>query len=344
MPGVTLVRSKAPLRLGLAGGGTDVAPYSDIYGGAVLNATINLYARATLRPRTDGLILIRAADLGLEVSLDPRQPLDADGPLKLAHGVYNHVVREFDLPPLSFELTTSIDAPGGSGLGSSSTLAVAVLGAFAEWLTLPLGAYDIARRAYRIEREELGLHGGKQDQYAATFGGFNFMEFLADDRVIVNPLRIEDRHVHELAHNLVLYSTGTSRVSSEIIARQSQNVRDKRAESIDAMHRIKEEASAMKEALVGGSIDRIGERLHQGWEHKKRMADGITNESLDDIYRLARSAGATGGKVTGAGGGGYMMFYAPGTARYEVVKALAPLGGSVTAFEFEPKGLSTWSI
>ncbi len=170
-------RSKAPLRLGLAGGGTDVAPYSDLYGGAILNATISMYAFATIEPRDDGKIVFRSEDKNQVIEMDASEELPLTGELDLMKGIYNRVVRDFENKPLSFTLTTFVDAPPGSGLGTSSTLVVTILGAFAQWLRLPLGEYDLAHLAYEIERVDLNMAGGKQDQYAATFGGVNFMEF-----------------------------------------------------------------------------------------------------------------------------------------------------------------------
>jgi D-glycero-alpha-D-manno-heptose-7-phosphate kinase len=339
-----IIRSKAPLRLGLAGGGTDVSPYSDIYGGAILNMTIGMYAYATIKPTTGKKIYIRAVDRNEDVVVDAKKQLIIDGKLSLAKGVYNRVVKDFVKKPLAFELTTFVDAPPGSGLGSSSTLVVAILGAFVEWLKLPLGEYDIAQLAYKIEREDLAMHGGKQDQYAATFGGVNYMEFYANDKVIVNPLRVKDKWVHELENNLVLFFTETSRLSSEIIARQSENVKKKDARSIEAMHSLKEQAQRMKEALLKGSVDDIGKILHYGWEHKKAMASGISNPQIEGFYNAAIKAGATGGKVSGAGGGGFMIFYAPYNSKFKVIEALNKLGGRVMKYNFTEHGLTAWTI
>ncbi|MFN8287996.1 MAG: dehydrogenase [Chitinophagales bacterium] len=339
-----IYRSKAPLRLGLAGGGTDVSPYSDIYGGAILNATIGMYAYATIKPLNGKKIHIKAIDRNEEVTLEAKKVLKTDGHLDLAKGVYNRVVRDFIKKPLAFELTTFVDAPAGSGLGSSSTLVVAILGAFVEWLKLPLGEYDIAHLAYRIEREDLSMHGGKQDQYAATFGGVNYMEFYAGDKVIVNPLRVKEKWLHELENNLILFFTETSRLSSEIIRKQSENVKKKNSKSIDAMHSLKEQSVMMKEALLKGDVDKIGEILHYGWEHKKAMAEGISNPQLENIYTTAIKAGATGGKISGAGGGGFMIFYAPYNSKYKVIEALNKVGGRIMRYNFTQNGLTTWTI
>lgn len=339
-----IYRSKAPLRLGLGGGGTDVAPYCDLFGGAILNATINMYAYATIVERADNKIVLHAQDKEERYEFDSIDELPIDGNLDLLKGIYNHIVKNYTHKALSFELTTRVDAPPGSGLGTSSTLVVAILGAFAEWLKLPFGEYDLAKTAYDIERVDLNMAGGKQDQYAATFGGVNFMEFYAGEKVIVNPLRIRSQYLNELAFNLVLYYTETSRLSSKIIEAQSANVNNKNEKSIDAMHKLKEQAKLMKETLLKGNIDEIGQILDFGWQHKKQMADGITNPLIDEIYQSAMNAGASGGKISGAGGGGFMIFYCPNNSRDQVIKALRKFGGDAKRYEFVNVGLSTWSF
>lgn len=337
-------RSKSPLRLGLAGGGTDVAPYSDLYGGAILNATISMYAYATIEPRNDGKIILASLDKGIELEMDSTEVLAIDGNLDLLKGIYNRVVKDFEKRPLSFRLSTYVDAPPGSGLGTSSTLVVTILGAFAEWLKLPLGEYDLAHLAHEIERIDLGMAGGKQDQYAATFGGVNFMEFYKDDKVIVNPLRIRSKYLNELSHNMILYFTGTSRLSSKIIEAQRRNVVTENMKSIEAMHQLKKQAVMMKEAILKGELEKIGNILDFGWKHKKQMAADISNPMIDDIYNAASKAGASGGKISGAGGGGFMIFYCPNTTRSHVVKTLESFGGQIKRYEFTTGGLTTWTI
>lgn len=339
-----IIRSKAPLRLGLAGGGTDVSPYSDMFGGAILNATINMYAYASIEPTSDGRIVFEMPDLDLTEEFPSTLVLPTDGPFALHKGVYNRIVKDFCNESLSFRMVTHVDVPAGSGLGTSSTLVVAILGAFVEWQKLPMGEYDIAHLAFLIERSDLAMAGGKQDQYAATFGGINYMEFYKDDKVIVNPLRIRQRFQDELAHNLVLYYTKTSRVSAKIIETQTKNVLDGNETSLEAMHRLKEQSVWMKEAILKGEIDEMGKILDFGWKFKKQMTNGITNTLLDDIYNAAIAAGATGGKVSGAGGGGFMSFYCPGTTRYKVENALARFGGQVKRYEFTNEGLKTWTM
>lgn len=338
-----IIRSKAPLRLGLAGGGTDVSPYSDLFGGMILNATISLYAYCTIEPTDNAEIIITAQDRNEQQRFGIVDELSINGTLDLAKGVYNRIVKDYGKIQRGFKLTTYVDAPAGSGLGTSSTLVVAIVGAFVEWLKLPLGDYDIAHLAYNIERCDLSLQGGKQDQYAATFGGFNLMEFYKDDKVIVNPLRIRSEYLHELNNNLVLYYTQTTRESASIIKKQTENVNNNNQSSIEAMHHLKEQALMMKEAILKGQINEIGKILDYGFQHKKAMANGITNDLIDNIYDIALANGATGGKISGAGGGGFMTFYCPNNTRYDVIKALETFGGQNHNYQFTKQGLVTWT-
>jgi D-glycero-alpha-D-manno-heptose-7-phosphate kinase len=339
-----IYRSKAPLRIGLAGGGTDVSPYCDLYGGAILNATVSLYAYANIEPIDENGIILNAVDRKEEERFEWTHQLPVNGKLDLLKGVYNSIQRRYGVPLTGFRLSTSVDAPAGSGLGTSSTLVVAVIGAFAEMLRLPLGEYDVAHLAYEIERNELNMAGGRQDQYAATFGGVNFMEFSADDKVIVNPLRIKQQYLFELENNLVLYYTSTSRESAKIIEKQKLNVKEKKDKSIEAMHQLKQQAQMMKEALLKGRVHEIGEILDFGFRQKKEMAEGISNSLMEDIYSAAKKAGATGGKISGAGGGGFMIFYCPGNTKFAVMEALAAFGGQCRNYQFVDHGLTTWTI
>ena len=339
-----IYRSKAPLRIGLAGGGTDVSPYCDLYGGAILNATVSLNAYANIEPIDENAIILHAVDRKEEQRYEWNNELPVDGKLDLLKGVYNHIQKKYGVPLTGFRLSTFVDAPAGSGLGTSSTLVVAVIGAFAEMLRLPLGEYDIAQMAYEIERKELNMAGGRQDQYAATFGGVNYMEFYADEKVIVNPLRIKQQYLFELENNLLLYYTSTSRESAKIIEKQSKNVTDKKGKPIEAMHQLKQQAQMMKEALLKGRVHEIGEILDFGFKQKKEMAEGISNSLMEDIYNAAKKAGASGGKISGAGGGGFMIFYCPGNAKFSVMDALANFGGYCKNYQFVDHGLTTWTI
>lgn len=339
-----IIRSKAPFRIGLAGGGTDVSPYADQFGGAILNATLKLYAYTTIIERNDGKIIFRSEDTNDVLIYNNADEVKIDGKLDLQKGVFRKISELYATKPLSFEMITSMDVPSGSGLGTSSTLVVSILGAFREWLKLPLGEYDTAQLAYNIERKDLSMAGGRQDQYAATFGGFNFMEFSKDEKVIVNPLRVHSKLRNELQFNLILYYTKTSRSSADIITQQVENVRQSKDKSIEATHVVKEKAFAMKEALLKGELDEIGRILHESWLSKKNMAQGISNPLIDGIYDIAMSSGAIGGKISGAGGGGFMIFYAGQNRRYDLIRALKRQGGIVIPYEFTEKGLETWTI
>lgn len=338
-----IVRSKAPLRIGLAGGGTDVSPYSDLYGGAILNATIDLYAYASLEPLNNGKIEFCIDGTDKCISMPSAEKLDLMEGFELFIGVYNRIAKQFNTGALSFRLTSYIEAPQGSGLGTSSTIVVSLLGAFVEWLKLPLGKYDIAHLAFEIERVDLKMAGGKQDQYAATFGGVNYLEFLANDKVIVNPLQLKPEIIYELEYNLLLYFTETQRLSATIIQEQVKNVNEKNEKSVEAMHNLKEQAHQMKEALLRGELNKIGEIMQFGWQNKKQMAHSISNELIDKIYNTAIANGATGGKISGAGGGGFMFFYCPGITKMKVANAISQLGGRTQPFKFTQQGLVTWT-
>ena len=339
-----IIRSKAPLRLGLAGGGSDVSPYSDIYGGLVLNATINLYTYCTIEETHDGMITISSYDSKCFKSYPSAEHLDIDGDAILIKGVYNRVVKDFHLGAQSFKITTYNDAPAGSGLGTSSSMVVCILKAFVEEFSLPLGDYEISRLAYEIERIDLGLAGGKQDQYAAAFGGFNYMEFLKNDMVIVNPLKIKRWIVDELEASMLLYFTGKSRSSAAIIEEQQKNTSNGSSTPIEAMHRIKQSAVDMKLAILKGDMESLASILRESWENKKKMAKDINNPKIQEAMDVAMAAGAKAGKVSGAGGGGFIMFVVEPTRKKEVELALGKLDGFVMPFEFTEGGAHGWKI
>jgi D-glycero-alpha-D-manno-heptose-7-phosphate kinase len=340
-----IIRSKAPLRLGLAGGGTDIKTYYDLYGGYVLNATIDMYAHCILEPLDNGKIVFYAADLDIKEEYDSGENLPVTNILQLHTGIYNRILSDYNGgKPLSFKMTTYSDAPAGSGLGASSTLVVAIIKAYVEWLSLPLGEYDIASLAYTIEREDLGLAGGKQDQYAATFGGFNFMEFSQDGNVIVNPLRLKRWIRNELEASLVLYYTGISRESANIIKEQIENTEKKNKKSIESMHEMKRQAVLMKVALLKGDFKGFSGCLLNGWKAKRSMADSISNAFLDDLYQYALDNGAESAKISGAGGGGFMMIYTNPVNRVKLIKALEKKDGYVLTAGFTETGTQAWTL
>jgi D-glycero-alpha-D-manno-heptose-7-phosphate kinase len=340
-----IVRSRAPLRLGIAGGGSDVSPYCDLYGGQVLNVTIDLYAYCTIEELPDPKVIFVASDREEVCVFDAESSLEFDGKLDLHKAVYNRIVKQFNhSEPLALKITTYSDAPAGSGLGSSSTMVVAMVTAYVEWLRLPLGEYEIARLAYEIERIDLGLTGGRQDTYAATFGGFNFIEFYENERVIVNPLRIKEWMISELESSLLLYYTEVSRASATIIDEQIKNVKGNDQEALEATHQIRQDAVLMKEAVLKGSMDDIAKILGRSWEAKKKMARGITSGLIEHAYEVAMFHGAYSGKVSGAGGGGFIMFMTHPEQKMDVVRALNKLEGRVTNFHFTQHGAQSWVV
>ncbi len=340
-----IIRSRAPLRLGFGGGGTDVSPYSDEYGGCTLSATINMYAYCTIEPADHGRLEFVAPDLKKHFRSEAPAALPVDDELPLHKEIYNEIVKTYNHGrPLSFRMVTFSDALPGSGLGSSSTMVVAILQAFMEWLHLPLGDYDLARLAYRIERENLGLKGGKQDQYSAAFGGINFMEYYPDDKVIVNPLRIKPWVKNELEDSLVLYYTGQSRDSSTIIEEQIRNARGKDAKALEAMHLTKQIAGEMKESILTGDIDGFMDCMQRGWESKKKASSVITNEKLESVYRYAMEHGARAGKVSGAGGGGFFMFFVDIPKKPDFIRAMESYGGKVIIPKFVENGSESWTL
>ncbi|SIQ68960.1 D-glycero-alpha-D-manno-heptose-7-phosphate kinase [Aromatoleum tolulyticum] len=340
-----IVRARAPLRLGLAGGGTDVSPFCDVHGGHVLNATIDRYAYAVIETLDEPLVRFVATDLQAETTTAPAVPLELDGRLDLHKAVYNHMVLRYNGGrPLHLTLSTFCDAPAGSGLGSSSTLVVAMIRAFVELLNLPLDDYAIAQLAFLIERIDCGLQGGRQDQYSATFGGFNFMEFYSDHRSVINPLRIKNWILCELEASLVLFFTGVSRESARIIADQSSNIKAGASDAVQAMHGLKREALVMKECLLRGDFDGLVESMRLGWENKKRSAKTVSNPHIDEIYDAALRSGALAGKVSGAGGGGFMLFFVPSERRMDVIRTLSEFSGQVSNCHFTKNGAQAWRL
>jgi len=338
-----IVRARAPLRLGLAGGGTDVAPYCDLHGGYVMNAAIDKYAYAIVDDSPSGEAEFHSLDKDLRASAPCGSVRHADAGLQLLVGTYLRVARDFlggRQPPI--RIRTYSDAPPGSGLGSSSTMVVALVTALAEYFRLALGEYEVAHLAYEIERRDLALAGGKQDQYAAAYGGFNFMEFHRDDRVIVNPLRIKEWVLAELEASVMLYFTGVSRESARIIDEQSRNVVAGKEAPIEAMHALRDEAVQMKESLLKGDLGAFARTLQAGWEAKKRMAHSITNPMIDAVEKAAMANGAVACKVSGAGGGGFMMFVCDPADRVRLSQALSSQGGSLLDFHFNPSGAVAW--
>jgi D-glycero-alpha-D-manno-heptose-7-phosphate kinase len=335
-----LIRAKAPLRISLSGGGTDVPPFPQIEGGCVLSTTINRYAYGTLYPRGDGHIGVQSLDFGVSVTYDPQDKLAYDGKLDLVKAAIRKLVA---VDHRGFDLLLHSDAPPGSGLGASSAMMVALVGLLKEFERLPLTDYDIAEMACVLEREELGIQGGLQDQYAAAFGGVNYIEFLPD-RVVVNPLKISQDVLNELQYHLLLCYTGRMRLSAHIIQDQVDRYERREAQTLQALRALKALTIEMKQALLRRELDNFGELLHREWQYKKRLSSRISTPELDRLYASALEAGALGGKVTGAGGGGYLLLYCPAERKQAVAARLKEAGGTLLDISLEPKGLQTWRV
>lgn len=324
-----MIHARAPLRVSLAGGGTDVPPYPAMAGGAVLSATIDLFAYASVVPRSDGVVQIRSPDLEASASLSGRE-------------VMARSVLEDATHSGGAEVVLHCDAPPGSGLGSSSSLIVAMCAALCEAAGEAPTPYELAERAWRIERVDLGIPGGMQDQYAAAFGGFNFIEFGVDG-VLVNPLRLPADVLAELHGSLLLVPTPTVvRRSMGILTRQVAAYERKDEQVLAALDLLKAHASSMKARLLRGDLESVAALLHEGWVTKRRLAQGITTPEIDELYERARELGASGGKLLGAGGGGFLLLMAPFAARGDLARGLRASGVEPANFSFTRDGVQAW--
>ena len=328
------IRSRAPLRIGLAGGGTDVDPYASEKGGAVFNTTIAKYAYCTITPNDSNKMSIESTNYGRhEVPLDGG-PLPLDGNMDLVKAVTNH----FEIEQ-GFKMLLQSDAPPGSGLGGSSTVIVAAIAAIADWVGKKMTGHEMAQLAYELERVDIGLKGGKQDQYAAVFGGFNLMKFRSDG-VDVNSVKIKENTLKELQYRSVLCYTGNVRESANIIESQVRSYQ--KGDNEKALDETKTIALEMAAALEKDDIEETGRLLDLGWKYKKQFTDKITNPEIDKLYNVAKYAGAIGGKVSGAGGGGFMFFICDYDKKFIVSEQLMKHGATVTDFMFEPNGVTAW--
>jgi len=333
-----LIRAKAPLRISFAGGGTDISPYLEEYGGHVLNCTIDKYSFVTIAPNESSNISVRSLDYDLFTSYNCKEKPNYDGKLDLVKAALKVMgVKQ------GSEIFMHSDLPPGAGLGASSSMTVALVGAIACWQNQNLTNYQIADLAHHIEREELGIKGGKQDQYASTFGGFNFIEFFAD-RTVVNPLRVDMSVLNELQYCLMLCFTGVRRLSSGIIEDQVTGYANKDKEVISALHETNYLASEIKNAILTNDLDRVGRLLHNGWLAKKRFTKKMTDGNIDRLYEAALNNGALGGKLLGAGGGGYFLLLCEFNNWHVIAEILEKLGAKVTSFHFEFQGLQTWKV
>jgi len=332
-----IVRAKSPLRLSFTGGGTDVPAWYEQHPGAVLSSTINRYAYVTLYPRDDRQVKIRSLDMGFSVNYNLDQGPANDGALDLA---------KVSIKRLGIEQGVDIDirsdAPAGSGLGGSSALTSAILAALAEFRGVKLTREELAELNYVVERIDLKITGGKQDQYATAYGGFNCIKF-SKDLVAVEPLEVDESVVDDLEAHLLLCYTGKVRAKANLVDRQVEMYKQGRETTIDGMKRLYEMVFEMRAALVEGDLDRFGFLMHESYVNKKRMNPYVTEGTpIDQMYEAARDAGAIGGKLLGAGGGGFLAFYCPTDRQHEMRAALAELGATFSDFSFDQRGVHVW--
>lgn len=333
-----VIRGRAPLRVSFGGGGTDVSPFCEERGGAIIGSTINKYAYCSIIPKEDDEIVVHSLDFDMTVKYNTRENYVYDGKMDLVKAALKCMdIRQ------GCEVYLQCDAPPGSGLGTSSTVMVALLSAMSKWKGVTLDAYELADLAYQVERIDLGIDGGYQDQYAATFGGFNFIEFHGRNDVVVNPLRIKKDVIHELQYNLLLCYTGNIHVSANIIKDQVGNYTNQNEDAVAAMSEVKALAYAMKDELLRGNLHSFGKLLDYGWQSKKRMSKKITNPQIDTLYDEAVKAGALGGKLLGAGGGGYLLMYCPYNIKHKVAARMEAAGGQLADWNFELRGAQAWT-
>ena len=342
------VFAKAPLRMALAGGGTDLEPYWKEHGGVVLNATIDQYAYCKIEPyeccRRETHWVFKSIDLGIDekrdfYSSDFMNYAYSDGPLKLLINTYQYLTYQLEREPV--KITTYVEAPPGSGLGSSSALVVALVAAITEYYGLPVGEYDIAEDAVEIERKICDLPGGKQDQFAAAFGGFNFMEFLQDGRAIVNPLRLNYKTQNMMELNTVLYYVGKPRKDSRVIENTTKGIMSSET-VLNATHKIKKACIEYKNALLTGDFEKISELMETYWKSKLETNPHVASPEILDAYEFALQNGATAAKISGAGGGGHMVLFTEFEKRHQLVSALEEKEGRVVPFKFVKHGVDVW--
>lgn len=312
-------------------------PYCWEHGGAVVSTTISKYAYATLRANGAKKANVHSVDFNLNESFR-LDKLEYDGCLDLVKATIN----EFGVKD-GVDLAIHSDLTPGSGMGTSSSMVVALLGCLKEFVGRDMNKKKLAELACHIEREELGENGGYQDQYAAVFGGFNYIEFCKHE-VRVNPLQLSREVLNELEYRLLLFFTGKTRLSSEVHKDMMRRYKEKRKDYLEGLDTLKLVARDMKQCLLKGDLDVFGELLHEGWVYKRKLSTKIATSEIDKFYEIAQRSGAVGGKILGAGNGGHLLFFCEPQRRFEVISAMNKCGVHLVPFGFEPEGLQTWRV
>lgn len=336
-----MIRARAPLRISFGGGGTDILPYYMDYGGGVLSATINRFAYVTLIPHSERIQIV-SLDYDSKIDIAKDEELYIDGDFDIAKAVVNYFRQRYG-KSFGCNIYLHNEAPPGSGLGSSSAIVVALISAVARYLKIVIEPYELAELAIDLERNVAGIKGGKQDQYATVFGGFNYIEFLTN-RTIVHPLRLRDKTVFELEYSLAFAYVGGSHEKLNLIDEQIASYDRRELSVLEALHKIKFLGLEMKESLLLSDLSNLASQLDEAWLHKKRISSGISNNHIDNIYEVAKKAGALGGKISGAGGGGFMFFLCGAHKKYSVQTALKDIDVEVLNVSFCKRGAESWNI
>lgn len=334
-----IIRSKAPFRVSFGGGGTDMAPYCIEHGGCVISTTIDRHVYLTLKPRQDKKIRVFSSNLNREFIFNIGDK-DYSTEFELFKGIIN-VLEVKD----GFDIFFYSELPAGSGMGGSSTLSVALIGALNEHYKFGFSKYKIAQKAYDIERIELKQKGGYQDQFAAAYGGFNFIEFT--DVVNIIPLKASEEMMNELHFCLILCYVGGSHFSSDIQDEVLKGYEIEKKSYMEAMQDLKNVAHSMRTIVESNNLYRLtefGELLHRGWLAKKSLSTKISNKNIENFYLTSRKFGVLGGKLLGAGGGGHLLLFSDPSKKHIVIQELEKIDGKIVNFHFNPRGLEVWKV
>ncbi|HEY6766983.1 MAG TPA: hypothetical protein VI386_19665 [Candidatus Sulfotelmatobacter sp.] len=325
---------RSPVRISFAGGGTDLPAYYEQFGGAVLSTAINKYFYTILGKRADGRVQVISSDLRVFETWQDISAMKLEGSgLEIPLAVLKDVSSD-----ISVDLFLASEIPPGTGLGSSASVCVGILKTLTTYLDRPLSQYDLADRAFHITRDALGRHVGRQDEYACAFGGLNFITFERDGLTRVEPIKMDARLMQELQSNLMLFFTGSARHSWTILEEQEESTRAHKGAAVEALHEVRSLADRMRAALESGDLGAFGSLLDEAWQAKKRVSEKISNSRIDHLYEVARRHGASGGKITGAGGGGFLLLYCELSRQSAVRDALIVEGVQEMAFAFETQG------
>lgn len=334
--GKKIYRGKAPLRISFCGGGTDIPMYYERHGGVVLSATIDKYSHVSLIPNDDNQIRIKSLDFDINIEFGVDTTPVLDGVLDLVKAVISSLnIKQ------GFDLYIHSDVPPGSGLGTSSTVTTAIIGVLLKFLNESWDKYDIAEFAYHLERVQLKILGGKQDQYASTFGGLNLIEFY-QDKTIVNALTVHKGIMNDLSCHLMMCYTGKVHFSTELIAKHIAHFDSGRELTHTSLDDLKSLTYQMKDSLLTGNLNAFGKLLHIAGDHKRKSNPDSYNDHIDNLYKIALANGAIGGKILGAGDGGFLLLFCEVTKKHNVTKALESVGGQLLNFGFDRKGLQVW--